>query len=184
MMKICNKCKLEKDISNFNKDKTKKDGYRTICKKCTSIQVKIYRQNFPDKERLTKKKYRLKFKEKFSEYDKNYYIKNREKKLLREKNRNLLNKEKQQAYRLKFKYDLSIEQYNDILKRQNYKCAICNCPVEQSGRWKRLYVDHNHKTGQLRELLCNKCNTTLGLINEDINILNNMINYINKWNHN
>ena len=44
-----------------------------------------------------------------------------------------------------------------------------------------LSVDHNHKSGKIRALLCTRCNHTLGRINEDINLLQNIINYIIKY---
>ena len=58
---------------------------------------------------------------------------------------------------LKTKYNLSIEEYDQMFEQQNGVCAICRkIPV---GR--RLGIDHNHKTGKIRGLLCNHCNFLL-----------------------
>ncbi len=54
-------------------------------------------------------------------------------------------------------YGLSESQYEDMLTKQGSKCAICKGPP---GRY-RLAVDHNHQTGQIRELLCTGCNVKL-----------------------
>src|SRR3989442_8929747 len=56
-------------------------------------------------------------------------------------------------------------------------CKICNKPI--SGKNKQ--VDHDHKTGQIRGVLCRACNTTLGMVNEDIVILQAMITYLNTY---
>ena len=59
--------------------------------------------------------------------------------------------------RLKFKYGITIEQYDSMLLSQKNKCYICN-------EEKKLVVDHCHKTGAIRKLLCHGCNTVLGKI--------------------
>lgn len=58
------------------------------------------------------------------------------------------------------KYGLSEEDYERLLAEQGGVCAICEEPP--SGRWKRLAVDHDHETGEVRGLLCITCNTLLG----------------------
>ena len=58
-------------------------------------------------------------------------------------------------------FDLTVEQYEEILHTQNGQCAIC-AQLCSSGR--RLSVDHNHKTGNVRGLLCTRCNVRLGMI--------------------
>ena len=67
-----------------------------------------------------------------------------------------------------------------MFEKQNGKCAICNFEFSL-GRNNQANIDHNHKTGKIRGLLCKDCNITLGNIKEDINILNTMISYINYW---
>jgi len=84
---------------------------------------------------------------------------------------------------LKKKYNLTIEEYDKMVKKQNNKCAICgNCETTKRNRKTNvLVVDHNHKTGKVRGLLCRDCNLTLGHLNEDIFILKNCIKYLEKW---
>ena len=62
-----------------------------------------------------------------------------------------------------------------MLKIQNGKCAICG-----ERKDKTLVVDHNHKTGEVRGLLCGHCNHVLGFAKDNINILNKMIDYLTK----
>jgi Recombination endonuclease VII len=62
---------------------------------------------------------------------------------------------------LKTKFGITIEQYEKMLQRQDGKCAICGraeTSRDAKGKIKRLAVDHCHKTGRNRELLCLRCN--------------------------
>jgi hypothetical protein len=88
-MKICPKCKIKKDLSEFHKDKRRIDGYSYHCKECRKIYSKKYQEKNINKIRkylkdnhdtiLEKsKKYKLKNKERFKERDRKYYELNRE----------------------------------------------------------------------------------------------------------
>jgi hypothetical protein len=81
---------------------------------------------------------------------------------------------------LKHRYNLSLDDYNSMLIAQDYKCAICG--VHQDNLKKRLHLDHDHITGQVRGLLCGHCNRGLGDARENISILENMILYLKKYN--
>lgn len=76
-------------------------------------------------------------------------------------------------------YGLSLKDYNDLLEEQEYKCKICQSkdPRGQSKEG-RFYVDHNHKTGKVRGLLCNDCNTAIGLLKDDPLILKTALEYL------
>lgn len=76
------------------------------------------------------------------------------------------------------KYGITLEQYNEKLLNQNNVCAICQSPPGK----KRLAVDHNHTTGAVRDLLCIKCNTGLGLVNDNIELLKKLIEYLKRHN--
>lgn len=82
---------------------------------------------------------------------------------------------------LKRKHKLTPEQYNDMLVKQNYRCAICN--THQDDLPKRMSVDHNHNTNVIRELLCMACNVALGQVKDNASILSNMITYLNRHNN-
>lgn len=78
-------------------------------------------------------------------------------------------------YALKYRYGISLEEKNRMLELQNNQCKICKSNQTDQ---KSFAVDHCHKTGKIRSLLCGRCNRTLGIIKEDINILKAMIEYI------
>ena len=78
---------------------------------------------------------------------------------------------------LKRNYGLTFEEFDSMLSKQDNCCAICQ-GKEPYGRHKRFTVDHNHKTGEVRGLLCNRCNTALGLVEDNIHTLKSMIQYL------
>lgn len=81
---------------------------------------------------------------------------------------------------LKRSFNISLEFYNDMLLNQNSNCAICK--INRIELNKDLCVDHNHSTGKIRGLLCHKCNSGLGLFQDNINILFEAVKYLK--NHN
>ena len=82
--------------------------------------------------------------------------------------------------------NFGLVEYNQLLEKQGHKCAICNSTDpkgRKSGRGGSIdvfFVDHNHKTGEVRGLLCNVCNRTIGYVNEDVELIKNMIEYVKK----
>jgi len=87
------------------------------------------------------------------------------------------------AYRnaeLQRRYGITQQDYEVMIAEQNNQCAICNT-TEPGGRHNRGYfvVDHCHTTGKVRKLLCNNCNTALGLVGDNISTLQKMIEYLN-----
>lgn len=80
--------------------------------------------------------------------------------------------------RLETTYGITAEDYARMLQDQGGKCAICDKkPVKR-----RLSVDHNHKTGAVRGLLCTRCNhKLLGSANEDVTILRRAADYLEKY---
>jgi len=79
-------------------------------------------------------------------------------------------------------FGIDIEQYRNILEKQNGVCAICEQKEtvidKRINKVRRLSVDHDHKTGKVRGLLCAKCNHLLGNIKDNIKILNRSILYL------
>ncbi|HLX52361.1 MAG TPA: endonuclease VII domain-containing protein, partial [Aquella sp.] len=86
---------------------------------------------------------------------------------------------KVKSYKLKQSYGISLKEYNSLKKAQNNLCAICNKrPETRVTKKYRLCVDHNHATGKVRGLLCFGCNSALGYVNENKDIIKNMIKYL------
>lgn len=70
-------------------------------------------------------------------------------------------------------YGLTESDFDEMFEAQGGRCAICYEIPE-----KILCVDHDHETGKVRALLCDPCNKALGHVNDNMNILKNMINYL------
>lgn len=100
---------------------------------------------------------------------------------LRTENPKLL-EERSRRNNLRVIFNIELEDYESMLKQQNYVCAICNRPETTvvRGKLARLAVDHDHKTGKIRQLLCGKCNKALGLFDESVDIMLNAIEYVRK----
>lgn len=75
-------------------------------------------------------------------------------------------------------YGITIDNYEDLLENQNFRCAICGVP-ETEVRNSLLNVDHSHSTGQVRGLLCQSCNMALGQFQDDPSILFRAASYLN-----
>lgn len=85
------------------------------------------------------------------------------------------NKKKIKGYLLQHKYGITIKEYDIFKNRQNNKCAICEV---RGVKGKKLGVDHCHKTGKIRGLLCDRCNLVLGKINDDVMVAKKIIKYL------
>lgn len=79
---------------------------------------------------------------------------------------------------LKRKFGITLDDYNLRVKIQEGKCLICN-QERLSSKGKKLAIDHNHKTGKIRGLLCTRCNTLVGYIEFNIDLLPKVLHYLN-----
>ena len=144
-------------------------NYRILKGKETDAKRKQVIENMTEEEKSS-------FIEKRRQISLKSYYKNRE---------SILKKRKETSHitNLKYNYGLTLEEYNVILKKQNYKCAICECN-EYENRWTNknnnlpFVVDHCHTTGIIRGLLCDNCNLMVGHAKNNIETLKKAINYL------
>jgi len=80
------------------------------------------------------------------------------------------------SYLYASKYGITVEDYAAMSDRQGGQCAVCST-TEPGGRG-RFHVDHCHESGTVRGLLCTRCNTGLGQFGDDVETLQNAINYL------
>lgn len=136
-------------------------------------------------------------------YNRKYYEENKDKVISRAKQWAIDNpdkiKQSQSQYRksdkyllnrrmssYKRQYGITLEEYEQILKKQNHVCAICGqeetrTSTRETNGKKHLVVDHNHTTNDVRGLLCTKCNGLLGFSLDDISILEKAIIYLRTY---
>jgi hypothetical protein len=73
---------------------------------------------------------------------------------------------------LKERYKISYDEYQKMLHEQHGLCLICETPMSKP------HVDHCHNSLEVRGLLCGSCNTTIGQVNDNVEILKNAIEYL------
>lgn len=87
----------------------------------------------------------------------------------------------QRRLALQNKYNLTLDDYEELLAKQDSRCAVCRnheTEITPSGDSLSLAVDHNHHTGQVRGLLCGRCNKAIGLANDSREVLLAMVEYL------
>ena len=159
--KICTVCGEEKPIDQFGFSRP--NVHRANCKECQNKYNKEYLKNNPDIAEKINKKHKIYLKKyrKVNQKKRNEYLKEWGKK----------NPEKKRAQKYRNRYGIDIEDYEKILKKQNGVCAICSGTDLGRKNAKYFVIDHCHETNKIRGLLCYKCNTLLGLCNDDPEIL-------------
>jgi hypothetical protein len=133
--KICTKCDISKNLTEFPIRNNSKDGHAGQCKLCCQLYNKNWKKSNPEYYKTLWKDNKL------SETDR----------------------------RLTRLYGTTLDQYNNLLRIQNGKCKICGKSATEFKR--NLAVDHCHKTGKPRSLLCSNCNTGLGAFKDSIELL-------------
>jgi len=141
-----------------------------------------------------KRKYRLEHKEAYSgashrhyasnketvlAHNRTYYGANRSKISAQKKLYNAANRAKIVACSRKRQFGLSESDFESMLCIAENKCQICATPFKDE-LYKGPYVDHDHKTGRIRGLLCAKCNKALGLFGDSPAVLSAAATYLQK----
>jgi recombination endonuclease VII len=86
-------------------------------------------------------------------------------------------RDQRKARSLRFHYGMALDEFNDRLEQQDHRCKICS--EKESG--KDLAVDHDHETGEVRALLCARCNTALGLLRDNPVLADKAAAYLRGW---
>ena len=129
-----------------------------------------------EEKKQNRKEQYLKHYKKERDNGKKYYQKNKEKILKRQKENHKKYPHKRKNSLLKYGYGITLDDYNKMFEQQKGKCAICK--RHQNNLTRTLSVDHNHKTNEIRALLCVTCNTDVSVVE---NRLKEMLKYLNKY---
>lgn len=160
--KICFQCKVSKPLSDFYRNKTRKDGCQSLCKNChTQKSAKWKAENFS----------------RWKETKAEHYKQNKIRILARQKAHGQRPEIKTKYYvgQLRRYYNITWEEYARLLREQKGVCGICAQPPEEK---RKLGVDHNHKTKKIRGLLCLKCNAALGHMRDNPKLLRIAATYL------
>jgi hypothetical protein len=190
--KPCTKCGIVKPYSEFSIERRKKDGHSARCRACT----KALRPEecsppesyvLPLEKKCTKcdvskpldefSPYRLSWDKRQSQC--RACVRDAQKRFAATPDGKKAVRRWEDRSRLKYRYGVSIEDYERRVSLQAGKCAICN-RVPTSGRGKRLQIDHDHTTGRFRGLLCHKCNTALGTFGDDLEGVMKVVAYLRR----
>ena len=163
-MKICNDCHKTKKLTEFTPRKERVGQYTPSCKDCRRKKANKYRRENHNNVRAIEKKYRAKHKIKINHANK-----------LRLRNKRKNDPNFDRAYKLKYTYGITLEDFNEMLKKQKGKCAICGT---KEPRGRGFCVDHCHNTGKIRGILCHGCNTGIGSLRDSTELLRKAINYL------
>jgi len=148
-VKRCSTCKLDKPKLEFCGRKVSPDGLNYRCRACSSeIGKKHYALNATVVGARTKK-WRKEHPERFAATQRDWV--------------------------LRTKFGITLLKYNEMLASQGGLCRGCSAPSSAKGT---LHVDHDHKTGRVRGLLCVACNTAIGLLQDDPSLCRRMADYL------
>lgn len=196
-MKTCTKCGETKPLDEYHKNANSKDGHNGICKTCACAKSRAY--NAANKEHIAayhrdtlarsrnarrrreaknpgayKARRSALRKARIDEYlAQEAANRKRQKQKFPEKI-----KAQQRAKNLQ-RYGMNTDIYNALLTAQGGCCGICKAE-KPDNRGRHFYVDHDHKTGQVRGLLCHSCNSLLGHARDCIDVLAAAIVYLAK----
>lgn len=153
-MKTCTGCAVLKPVTDFYKSHSCKGRLTTKCKVCIGKQQFYYSQRC--EVRLRKKDYQ----------------------------RLDINKKRAKDQALNKKFGIGLKEFETLHSLQKGLCAICGNPETRldfkTKKVKTLAIDHCHKTGAIRGLLCGDCNLGLGNFKDRVQVLKNAIIYLNR----
>lgn len=151
-MKTCKECKVLKELTEYYKTKARKDGLSAKCKECIKSKERAYRTS--EAGRAVRLAYR-----------KGKGLEGRKTDLKR--------------WYFKRIYGISIEDVSAMIAEQGNLCAICKQRPEGI---RPLAVDHCHKTGKVRAMLCDKCNRGIGFLRDSPEIIQSALDYVIHFN--
>lgn len=165
------KRKLEYYHQNKDKiDREKKAAYHKQWREQNQEHLRIRREAYNDRRNYLR---RLR-------YATNEVHREKVKRQARQSNKR--NRTAKKNGRLRLEFGITLEDYNRILEKQGGGCAICGATrtgVKEPGKAEHsLYVDHNHETGEVRGILCSRCNFGLGQFQDNPELLMKAVDYL------
>ena len=157
-LRSCLLCKVEKSRSEFYRQPRRKDGLFPYCKSCSNQKSAQWRRDNPEGN-----------------------------KAIAERSRDR-HRVTSKAWRMKYHYGITGPEYLRMLQSQGGKCGIQSCgktiisALDYTGRKLKdvACIDHDHITGRVRGLLCNRCNYVVGCVEKHGHIINGAAEYL-RW---
>jgi hypothetical protein len=159
-VKRCKKCGETKPLELFYADKACRDGRRPECKACTSAARRVY--------------YRANRKKVIGRVVA-WQRDNKERYNARQREYRKRNPDKDWPGHLKRNFGLTVDEYESFVAAHSGRCAIC---CDEAAAGKRLHIDHDHNSKNVRGMLCVRCNNGLGQFRENPALLERGIDYL------
>ncbi len=157
--KKCATCREHKPISEFSKRKRitsqgEVSYFRSACRPCEAVAGREWRLLNPIKSRKATTRWRENNQEKVSRQDRNHHFQR--------------------------SFGLTIEDVDRMIEQQEGKCANIGCrrTLSRGRKTDSAHLDHDHKTGKVRAVLCQACNVALGRLREDPNVIAGLLEYL------
>jgi len=148
--KLCSKCDEWKSLDRFGLHFVPRERWQSQCKDCNN------------------------------EYSKQWYQKHKNVVQLRERRRARNRGPANRNRHLKRLYGITLEDFNNMLEQQSKRCAICKGDDPLDPRKNQWQVDHDHKSGKVRGILCFPCNLMLGYAKDRIETLQESVVYLGR----
>lgn len=159
--KYCTRCKDIKPVSGFS-DRPYPSGFvgkYSQCMNCRTQASALWAKK-PDGKAALKK------------WKAENYKRNRDKILFAQRHKWKENRQKWRHGNFMKKYGLSAAEVDAMKVAQQFKCAVCKSDMRP------LNLDHDHRTGKIREMLCSPCNRGLGHFGDSPQLLSEAIKYL------
>lgn len=156
-LKDCSRCKENLPLTSFRRRAAAPDGLSYVCRLCHEATAAAYRDRYANDPEFRARR-------------KAYYD------AWLQRDPEAVRRARERA-RLLMKYGLTEADFAKINESQCGRCAICDGPPIGKTR---LSVDHDHTSGQVRGLLCDNCNKALGCFQDNPEIIQNAIRYLNR----
>lgn len=176
--------KLNQDDISVEKNPKLKSGISLKCRICKVDRDRIWKDLHRDQHIQSSTRWKNEHREKYREWQREDRKNNPDK--YRSYQDNYKNKHGDRKTTLEIIRirGISFESYAQLIVDQKNLCAICEKPETRKSRTgesvTRLCMDHDHKTGKVRSLLCHDCNTALGKFKDDISLIKKAIAYLVK----
>ena len=165
-MKTCCTCKRE--FPNTEEFFHRNGKYlRSECKACSSIRTKAWQRKNEARNKANKVRWRAENRERYQQTNREWRARNPGRSAEVSRNKYL-----------RRKYGLDQTQLETMVAAQNGECANPGCTTPVASGGSSSHIDHDHKTGKIRGVLCQKCNQALGLLDEDKARIQGLVQYL------
>lgn len=179
--KVCTHCQQEKPVSDFATNQRYKDGYYAYCDECVStVSKEIYAKN-REKRLAQMKAWKAANPEKVRAANQRWNAANGDLRRQLDRERGVKYPRRATFYHWKRYFGLTPEAHAALIAAQDGKCRVCGVAFEPGRGEKSAHVDHDHKSGKVRGIICRECNLGIGHFRDDLALLEKAVVYLRSF---